>query len=416
MTKISKNEIERVLKETLEEHPNGFMVASINVTKFFDKNEPKLITAIDLRHFFQYGSKESKKINFSYSINDEFNEEKIKREFNDVLNNVYFMDDYLFYDDPKDKKISSMDNFLRALDNFSKCYLGKNFVSLSKYERDFVFKYVNKDQYGLAREIIPDLIKFVRKHGRLPYDFEPLGITFKKIAASGRLSAPTSVYNMLPNELINFVETYHRFPYKNEGSYYQLYLSVLDGYRRNLFCENFMNELDEYHACFKIRGMGELIFDEIAKELKENYAFDIEKKQANCRFYNFDTQKEVKHHHKCYQKELWYYDDNNELVSSNLLIVFRGYEHKEKRPSIKLLRTIYRYDQAFDEYCNQKDIPVLIIRPKDLVKDNNALISLIIEKASELIGKPVYNSEEAAMRATFDSKQNVKKELKNDGC
>lgn len=415
MTKISETEIKRVLKETILEHPNGFMVFSNDVTKYNKKDDPVFIVTMELRFHFRYG-KNRITIEFTYSANDEFNEEKIKREFYDALDKAYFEFDYLYFDIPDGHKISSMDNYLKQLDKFSKFYLGEKFANLNKHEADFVFKYANMGCYKGADDIIPDLKKFVEKHGRFPYDFEPLGKTFKKIVDSGYLIAHASLYNLLPNELVTFIKNNHRFPHKNEGSYYQLYLSVIDGYRKNLFCENFMNELDELHASFKIRGMGESIFDEIVEELKDNYSFIIEKKQANCKFYNFDTQEEVKHRHKCYQKPFWYYDDNNELVSDNLLIVFRGYEHKDEKPTEKLLRTIYRYDQAFDEYCYQKNIPVLVIRPKDLAKDNNALITLILNKASELVGKPVYNSADAAERAMFDLREKAQKELKNNGC
>ncbi len=409
MKKIGIEEIASNIIQIIKNHPKYMMVESVGVK--YSKVDLSVSTVVILKRSFQINSIDKSTIKFTLDFKYGYDEIAVSEKIYEVLNAIQVKEYFLYYDPEKEMTIKDIDKNKEVL---SKRFFGKEFKELTTQERGLVLEYAAKAKYKNVADLHDAFCKFYNKYHRLPYDCEPLGKIRELANKNGYLSPDCNrtIDGIIVTPLLYFIDHYYRLPNENEDVYEKVYLPVVDGYKKGKYFKHVTIALDVLHIYYAGQSMGDKLFAEAVDQINNSYGLNIEKYTRKIKCHNYDVlgADDVSYlNYKGYKKTFWFFNDNNELVSGNLIITFKGLEHFALKDTIKELvqdsgkikDNIDKLDLVFNDYCVEKDIPVLTVQYKDLVAGNAAIYKLISDKLDEIskrMKRPVYNSKTAAGR------------------
>ena len=394
----------------IRNHPNYIMVKSVDT--WYDKDAFTVKGTITLRNEFYFDSNHKEKYNYSFDFKYGYDESVVSKRIYELLNMAHVKDDYLYYDSDKEM---SLDDINKNRELLAVKFFGKEFDKLSNQERNVVLQFAGKDKYKSVTAFKDAFASFYIKNNRLPYDYEPLGIARKKAVEYGFLSESANylIAALTTSGLFNFINNNNRLPKEDEEAYEKHYLPVVKDYRDGKYCPSYNIAIDMVHLKYTGSTLGDLMFKDTIDQLNNSYGLDIDIKKCRIQYYMFDSLGAATakyRYYNCYRKKIWFFDDNNELKSHDLLIVYKGDEHYITRDAfkktigscIRLKDKIDKFDNMFNQYVAGHNRFVLVIRQKDLIAGPDAICKMIFSKVHEFnkeYSKITYNSEAAAHRA-----------------
>ena len=399
---LSIKKIRRIVDEIIWNNANDCMVESSEIKAidrdYNGKNETYYYLYINLKPAFYFNSYQKGKKEFVIRFKDDgknhIDEEWLSRDIHFALDNAYVKDYYLYYV-PSDRFIFKV----KAEANARKLalqFFDKEYQFLDENDRIIVSNYANKAKYNNPEEIVEAFKKYFSFYKHLPYAHEELAR--RRVAATnhGYLDQKHNqvIDGILVTALISFIEDKKRWPRKNEAAYEDLYLPVISGYQRGIYCSRMMEALDYYHLLYRKQGLGDMIFDSMIFRLSSSHNIPITKINQYLQYFD-DVEFDVKScYYKCYRHVASSYDSLHcKVINKEYFIIFKGYE-KTADVSNPQFNKAKKRNRLFENYCNYNGIPLVVITPDMLVDAFN------IRHAIDVMDRKLINEakEENALR------------------